>query len=435
MIRRTVETLVGALVGLALGYTVWRAGLAYFPVRPFPVGEWAFEPSLFGGAFAGALVVFFAYERNTSAWRLRVAVVCMVLAFAAVIAGVVGWIHTESHYGEIWAVGFGGIPKECVQEGYVTRPACLKFAVHPDTVLRFWGDSNVRAVCLLIAVSGIALAAVAATLGSLLLVIRALERVRVFELDIDNPNSPFEKIIRPRNPTIAFATFQAALASLRRRVCRIHFSGAAVGTGFLIGPDLVMTNHHVMARVIAQAVSSDVVRCVFDAIGSGATRDVELAVEWDVLHSPPSKVDLKADPKGSDPGPDELDFSVIRLAEPIGVEKIGGKNRGWIDLPVTFDAQRGDPLVIAQHPRGRSLEIGVDTDAILLVNKSNNRVRYRTNTEPGSSGSPCLDLSVEKLIAIHHSGDPSFRPAYNEGIPINKIRERLVAAGVLVAQR
>ena len=104
--------------------------------------------------------------------------------------------------------------------------------------------------------------------------------------------------------------------------------------------------------------------------------------------------------------------------------------RGWVRLPDVFLVQRGDPLVIVQHPGGRALQIAIDTEAILSVNGSGNRVRYRTNTEPGSSGSPFFDLSLKSLVALHHSGDPSFRPAYNEGIPIDKIRDRLAKAGV-----
>jgi V8-like Glu-specific endopeptidase len=62
--------------------------------------------------------------------------------------------------------------------------------------------------------------------------------------------------------------------------------------------------------------------------------------------------------------------------------------------------------------------------------ENNTRVRYRTNTEEGSSGSPCFNQDWE-LVALHHSGDPNFeRPAtYNEGIPFEAILKRLAAKG------
>jgi hypothetical protein len=74
------------------------------------------------------------------------------------------------------------------------------------------------------------------------------------------------------------------------------------------------------------------------------------------------------------------------------------------------------------------LELAMDTSAIIGVNHGRTRVRYRTNTEPGSSGSPCLSPDFE-LLALHHSGDPDFdpshKPEYNQGIPMDLIAKLL----------
>jgi hypothetical protein len=56
-------------------------------------------------------------------------------------------------------------------------------------------------------------------------------------------------------------------------------------------------------------------------------------------------------------------------------------------------------------------------------------VRYRTNTEGGSSGSPVFDQNWQ-LVALHHAGDPSWVAKYNEGIPISLILAQLKARGV-----
>ena len=45
--------------------------------------------------------------------------------------------------------------------------------------------------------------------------------------------------------------------------------------------------------------------------------------------------------------------------------------------------------------------------SLLSSNANNTRVRYRTNTEEGSSGAPCFDKDWE-LVALHHSGDPNY---------------------------
>src|SRR5204863_1924748 len=83
------------------------------------------------------------------------------------------------------------------------------------------------------------------------------------------------------------------------------------------------------------------------------------------------------------------------------------------------------PLFIIQHPKGEPIKLNLDTNSIIgLVDDRRLRVRYATNSEPGSSGSPCFDQNWQ-LIALHHAGDHEFAPQYNEGIPIDAIVRRL----------
>ena len=68
------------------------------------------------------------------------------------------------------------------------------------------------------------------------------------------------------------------------------------------------------------------------------------------------------------------------------------------------------------------------------MNANRSRVRYSTNTESGSSGSPCFDQNWN-LVALHHGGDPNFdvghRPEFNEGIPVDAIVTFLNRQGLL----
>jgi hypothetical protein len=92
------------------------------------------------------------------------------------------------------------------------------------------------------------------------------------------------------------------------------------------------------------------------------------------------------------------------------------------------------PLLILQHPKKPDQYLQtVDLhplrfafDVVTEVNENSSRVRYKVNSEPGSSGSPCFDPDWN-LVALHHSGDPrEIVPAeYNEGIPISSIRRAL----------
>src|SRR5262249_10494583 len=222
-------------------------------------------------------------------------------------------------------------------------------------------------------------------------------------------------------------------------VCRIEIrvngGGQVFGTGFLIKGDRVLTNWHVVECIAAvedkdpnyngpRATASDLV-CRFDykvlsngVVNSGTT--FRLAAEWRVAVS-------RNNPAGREPRPDELDFAVIQLSAAAGDLPVGdrsnapGDKRGWIDLPgadAKPDFKEHSPLLIIQHPLGDPLKFAWESDAIQSVNAGRTRVRYSTNTEEGSSGSPCFDENLN-LIAVHHSGDPGFKATYNEGIPID----------------
>ena len=67
----------------------------------------------------------------------------------------------------------------------------------------------------------------------------------------------------------------------------------------------------------------------------------------------------------------------------------------------------------------------MDLNAIQQTNANGTRIRYATNTLPGSSGSPCFTLDWIP-VALHHYGDPSFGGAkYNQGVPLSAIARRL----------
>jgi V8-like Glu-specific endopeptidase len=99
----------------------------------------------------------------------------------------------------------------------------------------------------------------------------------------------------------------------------------------------------------------------------------------------------------------------------------------------------GDPLIIYQYPCGRELMMAIDTEAVVETAWEGRRLRYRNNTEPGSSGSPVFDMRWN-LVALHHAGAQTDDPAgydpcssfgeddperalaeFNQGIPIANI--------------
>jgi hypothetical protein len=218
------------------------------------------------------------------------------------------------------------------------------------------------------------------------------------------------------------------------RVCRIDRYGDGQGTGILVGPDLVLTNYHVVRALIDKPGERDKWCARFDHKIADNGRDIlpgitiDFAVEWNVDSSPYSDVDTQPDPKSGTPTNDELDFALIRIARPIGNEPLAPTSehvRGWIALRATaIDFATTKMVAILQHPRARPMKLALGTSEKLALNTARNRVRHGIPTEEGSSGSPLFDQEWN-LIALHHAGDPAtIAPSFNEAIPIELIAAR-----------
>ncbi|HSJ52981.1 MAG TPA: effector-associated domain EAD1-containing protein [Anaerolineae bacterium] len=254
-----------------------------------------------------------------------------------------------------------------------------------------------------------------------------------------------EKMIQGTNSFLDVATWREKMGAIEGRVCRVEIAGHPQGTAFLLGPSAALTNYHVVEPVIqGEHGPGDVVlRFDYKRLGGGAHVHagqeflLETGDGWLLDSSRYSEVDLALDPKPGDPGPDELDYALLQVQGEPGEGPIGSSaepdapHRGWIDLPQKeHDFQPDSPLFIMQHPKGAALKLALETRAVVGVYGAGRRVRYRTNTEPGSSGSPVFDQNWN-LVALHHSGDPaSIMPSYNEGIPITHIAGRLRERGL-----
>ena len=262
-----------------------------------------------------------------------------------------------------------------------------------------------------------------------------------------------EREVRDTNSLLNIAQWRQQLFEVEQQVCRIEITtklGMIYGTGFLIGPDVVMTNHHVMRSIIDKPEDRTNVRFRFDykvmedgdTINSGTVYRLA-AKDWLISASEPSPLDEVVDTNGAVPEVNQLDYAIVQLNGkpgnlPVGVDaKPGAPPRKWIKLskdPYEFDPDTA--LYIVQHPQGEPLKLCLDTEAIISVNSNRTRVRYRTNTEGGSSGSPCFNKDWQ-LVALHHAGDPNFeelhKPEYNQGVPIDMIYGVLEQDGKLAS--
>jgi V8-like Glu-specific endopeptidase len=249
-----------------------------------------------------------------------------------------------------------------------------------------------------------------------------------FKLSAATPEQ--ERIVRETLKFLPITQWRARLGEVEVQVCRVE-TGTAFGTGFLVGPDLVMTNYHVVADVLSgQNPASNVVfRFDYRQLADGTTLNAGTTFE---LHDRDWRVD---DSSYSFEDPDKLDYALLRLASsagsmPVNPSDPNGHPRGWFKVPTgSVSLQAGDPLHIVQHPDARPLALALDMEAVIGVTGNGTRVRYRTNTEPGSSGSPCCDANWN-LVALHHVGDPKYglltkKGDWNQGVLFDAIVRRI----------
>lgn len=255
-----------------------------------------------------------------------------------------------------------------------------------------------------------------------------------------------ERMVDPERGIADLGRFSVRILEYTRRVCAVEL-GTAAGTGFLIGPRTVITNNHVVKKAIDGAFPPEkiVLRFDYKRDREGVVRDagteVRLAGDWLVHTSPYSSFDQTDYVEGTTPGPDELDYAVLRLERPLGSEPAtqepDGTPRGWVEpRPDEHDFPLDSYLMVVQHPCHDPISYDFAFDGVRRVIGDRLRVHHRVNTMPGSSGSPVLDAHQE-LVALHHAGQPGradvWLPCnkqvtaadYNQCIPIATIKRDL----------
>jgi hypothetical protein len=181
--------------------------------------------------------------------------------------------------------------------------------------------------------------------------------------------------------------------------------GIFFGTGFRVSKGLLLTNHHVLfpENILATEVRADF---GFDIDAKGASLNVV-----SLLCSVQTIKGEKAH-----------DWATVEVPDMYG--------RDWPIIPLepAIVPKVGDLAYILQHPGGQQKRLGFVRNMISDVDDF--FLRYLTDTQPGSSGSPVFD-SQGHLIALHHAGGQPMKVAgkppvsKNEGIRISKIFEAL----------
>src|SRR5262245_444462 len=222
---------------------------------------------------------------------------------------------------------------------------------------------------------------------------RKKQRLRMLLAQTGNPTTAeigLERIIEGNDLDSVNYLVKGTAAS--RPICRIQLkdlSSNLVGyaTGFLIGPGVLLTNHHVFGEAL-------------EARNSLADFDYELDIDGNERPA----VHFRFEPDQLFYTNTALDYSVVKVAD----RSIDGSREltdwGWHVL--NGEPGKGDPgeyLTIIQHPAGELKQVCVRENKLLKY--LTDTVWYMTDTLAGSSGSPAFNRFWQ-VLALHHSGVP-----------------------------
>ncbi|MGB1251557.1 MAG: trypsin-like serine peptidase [Candidatus Promineifilaceae bacterium] len=197
-------------------------------------------------------------------------------------------------------------------------------------------------------------------------------------------------------------------------------AGNGWGTGFLVAPSILMTNNHVIESAALAAKFEVQFNYQLDEQGMPQSVDTYQFNAADFFYTNAA-----------------LDFTLIRIrpkcrfthftqheARPFLPFQCRNAGQRWGHLQltssVTYSADGDQYINIVQHPRGRRKEVALHDNLVTQV--FDNHIRYTTDTEPGSSGSPVFNNSWN-LLAIHHAAGARNGGVWvsNQGVRMDRI--------------
>src|SRR5262245_8953974 len=188
---------------------------------------------------------------------------------------------------------------------------------------------------------------------------------------------------------------EAAKAVARIRVRQSDGSGEWYGTGFLVAPGLLLTNHHVLSSADQAALAVAEFNFEHDLHGVEAPRRA--------YNLTPSRLFFTDS---------DLDCSFVEVA-PRSFDGMPLAEFGHLPLmAVSGKAIDGEWVSMIQHPGGQPKQIAIRDSQIVTLTKEDaanidleNFIHYTTDSEPGSSGSPVFNDQWQ-VVALHHRGVP-----------------------------
>lgn len=176
------------------------------------------------------------------------------------------------------------------------------------------------------------------------------------------------------------------------RIVQLAGSGGqpeGFATGFLIAPNLIITNHHVFASVE---------ECQNCGIQFGYEKVNGVLAAGTLFAFDAGRFFYTSE---------ELDFTVVAVAAAaLGSGVSLNKFRRLALIPSPGKILVGQAISIIQYPDGGPKKYGVrDNELLVAPSDTDQFLQYTTDTLPGSSGSPAFNKDWE-VVGLHHSGVP-----------------------------
>jgi len=225
------------------------------------------------------------------------------------------------------------------------------------------------------------------------------------------------------NNDSVYSNFCELILLAKRKVGRIVVLDGnekeACATGFMVSDRLMLTNWHVFKTK--------------DEVGNS---EVQFFYELDVEGHPISPTIFKLAPNDFFYSDENLDYCFVAV-EP---NDIGGKSDlksigyHYLDPKLGKLGEEGkEKLNIIHHPDGDYKQLSIRENTFEKVLE--NTIWYKTDTAPGSSGSPVFNDQWQ-VVALHHSGVPKMTAdrknyADKDGNPIQLVNGKIDAAKVV----
>lgn len=230
-------------------------------------------------------------------------------------------------------------------------------------------------------------------------------------LDVDTDQ--LEAIVHQSVNFVDIEHWLEQIRSCSLALCRIEFpANTAQGSGFLLGPDVIISNYHVIASIVDHPSFKDDLTLRFDYKTDKNGKKQQAGIEHHLAGAKNGIITSSPAHK--------LDYVLLQINHP----KDSQKDRLSLK-PQAHKFAHGEPLCIIQHPHGNPQKIALGS--LSQMPTAQDRIHYTINTLSGSSGSPCIN-SDGIVVALHRGGNDADS---NTGIPFSAILEDLQRKNLL----